>query len=424
MSSERWLDLEFRRLPGSLILEQSTTGAQGSLQDNNLFFADPASVNSVVVPVTIESASVQAPEGQDARVQLRIIGLWFNNGTGSTGSEGDVGAVLTIAREMSMSAGLVARYAVFRCTAEDCSTQDILVSDLDFAPIQLGQTHELRLSWDGTQFTFGVDGSTQSFTPGGANAPAGPARAPSVRIHTRADRLDNAAERGHIRAVLGSVTVNGSLYDDFSAENIDPAKWLNHDFERGITDGRLHSRLAAHNGAVLSNNARIADPAGIRRVAADVTVLSASARGTSSEARARIGGLWYGTDVSGEGSLGDVFAAVELRWIEGALRARPLVVRCDAADCSTSTVVFVDNAAFPSDLQLGQTYPASIAWNGTSFTFSLGTESITHQPNGIGTPTRAASVPTRLIGTRSSSASPDGSAVIHATFDNVVVERN
>lgn len=414
ISPERWLDLELRRIPGSLVLELNHSGSQGVARNNSIALANPGSIQSMTAPVKVEATNIEDSVDNNARVRVGLYGGWFNDGTDGDGAIGDVQAEIRLAQ--SAGGQLQADYSIFRCNTADCGQSTDLVFKPNFAPVAIGQTHTLHIGWDGAQFTFGVDSASESVSPTGVSA-ANPAKIPFRQIRTRVDRTGSEAESGHIRATIDSVSVNDAPYDDFSSATIDPARWLNHEFDRGITDGKLQSRITTYNGQPATNNLRLVDPEGVSKIGADLGIVAASA--TDTEPRARIGGYWYDTGLTGEGETGELFAEVGVIARDGQLKGRALVTRCENANCSVGTTVLDDHDTLGLVTE-GETHPASIEWNGTRFKFVLGNRELEYQPTGVAVRTGPSETPLRLLGTRIGGT---GSGTIHATFDNVVVER-
>lgn len=414
ISTARWLDQEFRRIPGSLILEQAFTGGGAARQDNPLAFASPSSIQSISVPVRIDVADVTDTVDNNARVRFGIAGSWYNDGRNGPGATGDVTAEVRIVR--NAGSNLQADYVVSLCDNADCSQfQDLIVVPA-FAPVSLGQEHVLSISWDGAQLSFAVD-QTSAHHPAGGLAVA-PASQPFKQIRTRIERLGSPAESAHIRATARGVTANGVEYDDFAANTLDPVKWLTHDFERGISNGSLHSRLVVHSGQPANNSLRLANPAGVRKLGATVSIMNVVNNGI--EPRARIAGFWYHTGLSGEGATGELYGETAIVELGGELRGRALLFRCEDANCVAGTLLLDDTDTL-GVVAPGTTYPASIEWDGTRFEFNLGGRTLSHQPTGAGLPVGPSKTPQRLIGTRLAGA---GSGSIHATFDDVIVERD
>ncbi|MFN3987794.1 MAG: hypothetical protein ACK4KV_20065 [Rhodocyclaceae bacterium] len=414
ISTARWLDQEFRRIPGSLILEQAFTGGGVARQDNPLAFASPSSIQSISVPVRIDIADVTDTVDNNGRVRFGIAGSWYNDGRRGPGATGDVTAEVRVVR--NAGGNLQAEYVVSRCENADCSQFQDLVVTPAFAPVSLGQEHVLSISWDGAQLTFAVDQTSAHYPASGL--PVAPSNQPFKQIRTRIERLGSPAESAHIRATARNVTVNGVEYDDFAATTLDPAKWLSHDFERGISNGSLHSRIASHNGQTANNSLRLINPAGVRKLGATVRILDAVNNG--SEPRARLGGFWYHTGLGGGGATGELYGETAIIEQGGELRGRALLFRCEDANCVAGSVLLSDTDTL-GVVTPDTAYPASIEWDGTRFEFKLGERALTHQPTGAGLPSGPSQTPQRLIGTR---LLGDGSGSIHATFDDVVVERD
>ena len=114
LSTERWRDREFRRVPGSLVIEQRLSGETASAGSNSVLIDDPVSVDSISVPVTVEFAEVVDPVDDNGAVRARVGGFWYNDGTGGgLGQTGDILAEVVLMKTGSQTLQadvLVVRY--------------------------------------------------------------------------------------------------------------------------------------------------------------------------------------------------------------------------------------------------------------------------------------------------------------------------
>ncbi len=424
LSAARWLDLETVRLPGgappggTLLLEQAATGRLGATQDVVLQIPNAnGHVTSMEVPITVEEVAAEDPNNANARPLVRIVMTLFNDGRPGTGLTGDVLAQIRLQRASDGTLEPLAFLSL--CKDATCADAETVGVATGLPGVAVGQPHVLRMAWDGTRVTFGLDSWSQQILPAGVTA-AATARAPFAQVNTRVDRMETSDEKGYIRARIGQVRINGEDYSPFLGDMLPEGEWLQHEFERRVVDGKLHSRVAAYSGRAQGNNLRLADPAGVTRIGAEVAVMAAEAEGM--EPRARVGGTWYSSRAEGTGSAGDVFAEVGLVRKAATLVGRATVARCLDANCGRSETIVSDEETLGT-FEIGQAYAADVRWDGTKFRFAIADRSFEYAPAVDAAPIGPARARFMLLGTRVVAGTDPLMGRIHATFDNVVVER-
>jgi hypothetical protein len=412
----KWADSEFiRRIKnGALELALRRFGSNGS---NNLNVIDPDAVDALQADVTVTAVS-----NTNAEARARIVGDFYNDGTPGTGLTGDV---LASAQIVTTGTGLLGRFRVWRCDDLDCiALTTLLVDDTTIGAVALGETHTLSVAWDGTLFTFGVDGVIRIFDPTAdltaAAPPVSKPRQPYKYLGTRVSAIDGPDEGASIAATFDNVVVNGSLYDNFASAMIDRTKWTDLELVRQINKGALESTLRRF-GSDGSNNLNVIDPDSVGAIQAKVTVTAVS--NTNAEARAGVMGDFYNDGTPGDGFIGDVLASTEIRDNGSELVVALVVVRCNDMDCLSFTTIEFDDTTF-SPVGLGETHTLSVAWSGAVFTFGVDGVTTTFDPRAaahVAGPPRAASC-FKGLGTQVSGiTAPEEGAAITARFDDVRV---
>ncbi len=203
----RWSTWEYVRAieNGMSESELSRYESNGS---NALYLKDPQSVKAFQCDLAVDKFSNNA-----ANPQARLVGAFYNDGTVGEGRSGDILAMVGIGHNGTDIKGF---YAVARCLAGDCSspgTYDLLYYSEDFGAKELGSFHRSSLDWNGSSFTFGMDGNTFSWNPTTLAPPVGPPRIPFNGIGTRVSGIDSASEWGHVRARFDNFVVTAPMTD-------------------------------------------------------------------------------------------------------------------------------------------------------------------------------------------------------------------
>ena len=210
----KWKDLELVRQVGGGVFTSSVRriGFNGG---NNMNLANANSVTAMQADVTLAAAT-----SVSASPQARLVGGFYNNGTGTPGNQtGDVLAGIGLAR----SGGGFERgfFFVSRCTTNNCNVPGEYVTlasgDNIFGTFDPGESHRLSLQWDpvGHVFTFGFDGVTHTVAPTGFPGFAVVNAVPHVAFKAIGTRVDSIAVPP-APGEGGSVT---ATFDNFFAGN-------------------------------------------------------------------------------------------------------------------------------------------------------------------------------------------------------------
>jgi hypothetical protein len=219
---------------------------------------------------------------------------------------------------------------------------------------------------------------------------------------------------------VASYPASLSLYDDFSGDRIDAARWQNLEMVREIRGGKLVSSLRATGvpGSV-SNTSQLANAAGIQSLQADVRLLEYTPP-PGGGARMRVAGYFYNDGTTGTGATGDVAVQLYLRGTNAGVDICYDGFRCTNADCSMSTTLFpvttVKSAA------LGEMHTLAIGWNGEVFTFTVDGVPTVVDPRPIvpvGSPNPR--TPEKKFGARLLFGGPGGTGSVSGDYDNVYV---
>ena len=184
--------------------------------------------------------------------------------------------------------------------------------------------------------------------------------------------------------------------------------------ENGVFESAL-TRFGS-NG---SNRLNFLDPMAVDAFQADVTVTSVS--NTGALPVAGLMGAFCNDGTPGDGSTGDVLAAIGISHNGTELVGVLLVGRCDDPNCGAFTFFFFDDTTL-GPVALDETHRLSLAWDGTTFTFGFDDETVEFDPTGVVPVAGPPRFPFKDISTQVNGIDgPDVGASISATFDNVGV---
>ncbi len=360
----KWQNLEVVReiRSGKLVLGHRYSGP--GYFGNVIGFANPASIQTMQADVRLNAYAV--PPGGVPSIQM--LGFYYNDGTPGPGHTGDVWAMVYI---VGTPNGPEIHYAVARCTNEDCSAVTTVLPGTKIKSAALGEVHTLALGWDGSVFTFTVDGVPTVVDPRPFQPVVNPFPNFPGKVFQTVLGLPGAGGMGYVSGDYDNVRVNGNLYDDFSGARLDPNRWANLELVREVSGGRSLSKTAGVGapGTLVPNRARFANQNAVRAIRADVAVTAAES--TGSTVRWTMGGGFYndGSSTGGQDASGDVNAYVRIFSSNGApLTVEFYTARCGNASCGTTTVLFSDVLG---TVNLGETHTSALAWDGSVFTYGI-----------------------------------------------------
>ena len=389
--------------------------AYNDTRQNDFTFSSPNSVNSIQADVAIVENNIT----NLAYTRARLVGRWYNDGSGTPGSDmtGDIQAEVAL---RGGPTGLFARWAVYRLTNPDGSTSvDLGWGDFTTS-ISIETTYTLFISYDETnnKFTFKIGTEEVTFGPSDLPTRVRNANRPLKDLNTRV-QINNSYSFGYISATFDNVYKNGSLYEDFPSLTINNTKWTTYEYVRENSEGKFRSKVRSSTGYTSNviNRLELVDPSGSNVIQAKVTPLSYQ-NSQGLDVQARIGGNFYQDGSSGGGYIGGVGASV---WIGGnATNPGPVAgwYVWKYTDLEGNSPELVDSGTFSTSITLGSTYTLSIGWDGSQITFKCEGEIKTFTP---ATPINPFNHPWKEIATRI--MSPAGKeATIEALFDDVMNE--
>jgi len=382
-------------------------GSYNNSQTNNLSFADPNSVSSIEATVTLLEGSVSGA----GTARARLAGRWYNDGTPGGGFAGDIWAEINLWAAPGVLKGW---WYVGKYTGESETTLTQLAAGDFTQPITMGVPYILYLGYDGVnKFTFriGAEEITYNAPPRSGN-PNNPWKALGVRT-----QINNASSSCYVGATFDNVYKNENLYDNFSLGTIDPSKWMDYEFVREISGGKLRSR--SRNSATFTsppnNTLEIAYPMGISTIEAKLTPLVfENPQGLFQVAD--LSGTFFNDGTEGSGFIGDVVGQVLI----GGWGSEPVAMWrvYRYLDSAGNTIELLASGVFSIPITLGNTYLLSLSWSGKTFTFSFQGEIARYEPETAIHPTKH---PFRRLRTLISPAPGKTEAEIEALFDDVRV---
>lgn len=417
INEDKWQQSEWAReiQGGQLRIKLRSTINTTEVAQGNLTFQNPASINSVEAKVTPQAFN----NTSGARVTAAyIMGRFFNDGTGSPGQyTGDILAQIVIG---GSGTSPVAFWSVYRYTHPTDPNQQVLIDDGNFSlPLILGTQYTLTMAWNGTQFTFKIsDGNTtqeQNFAPG---LTVTEARMPLKLFGSRIS--GNAGREATVEALFDDIKINGSpdVYEDFTGDTIDSAKWTYYDVVRDVDNGeiRLKRRTSTADTGVLSSiGLELTNPGLIKAMQAQVTPLTYN-NPNGVDAKAGISGRYY-NDGTLNDWVGDIIAGVGI----GGTATNPVASwaitrHTDSTD--TNITEIVDTGDFSTPITLGTPYTLYISWDGASFVFKVNDETLNYTPT---TAIHPPNHPMRRLQARM--RTPGGQeSFIEAKYDDVMIE--
>ena len=396
--------------------------------NNQLYFPDPNSVDSIGADVTVLENTISGK----AHTRARLAGFWYNDGTPGGGTSGDVQGEIALRKEPT---GFRANWFIWKSTNPEGTTGDLIAGGYFSTGITIGVTYPLYISYDGNAHEFRFKIGDEEAIVNKTNTPSlpnrsGPANTPWKEICTRVQINDPAAS-GYISATFDNVYRNGDPYDDFSPPSpgspptISHSKWDAYESVREISEGKFRSKVRSSSATTSSIYSRLEFlyPSEIHAIQAKVTPL-AYQNDQGAMVRARIAGAFYNDGTRGVDAndhTGDVAAYVRIGGIESnptagwtVFRFRDFGGRCaeEIASGTFSTPIIVSPT---------KTYTLFLGWDGIQFTFKIGNEVDYYVPeSGVYLPT----YPWRAIETSISynCGDPTGKeASMEALFDDVMI---
>jgi hypothetical protein len=399
----KWADLEFiARIEGGALRSEARSSFSNPNISSNLTFIDPNNVTSIKADVTVTDLIYN---GDFPRALIH--GFFYNDGIGNVRAEVAIG---------DFGSGLRARYSVGSCSDFNCTIYNEFNSGLLGGILGLRTTHNLFISWTGTQFVFELDGTgSPAYTPPSSGSKTSPIPFKAIGTHVA------SGLGGFVSALFDNVYVNnGTPYDNFNSSGglIDPMKWKHYTEEinqaleivrEQIGDGVYGLALRSY-GSFGNNNMNFINAPDIKELQADLTVKELIYGGAQPAARL-LGGFYnyvYGGSTPGIGAVGDIVASVGIRHNGTDPVGYYAISKCTKVDCNLTDefdvlYYFEDPKTIGQDL-VGKPHRVSVRWDESSNKFSFGfdgrlTTPDVDLPGGLGPPkSNWKGISTRVLG--------------------------
>ena len=319
---------------------------------------------------------------------------------------------------------LEAFWEVQEMLSDDTRTWSVIgsgtISDFDTSIID--PPYKAKISYDGDRtFSFIVnDLYTDSYIgPIKKRAAVTPWKGISTGINAT-----NGSNNGYVSAKFDNFKINDetSIYDNFSSDLIDPAKWQEREWVREASNGYLRANVPGA-GSTRTVNTYLTEK-DAPYIEAKVLIDSGSQLSTGAHGVGRIQGYYY-NESRGSGSgqshnkyEGDVFVQVRLRYnSDVTLSANAYVDRSNDENKSDWTNLFSHNFSVP--IVLDTYYTLSIRFEGKKLIFGCNGETVEYN---ITTPTSPAYGQHRLLRSRVYLDSGE-TGYIKVRFDDVYIEK-
>ena len=426
MDPEKWQYREFVRevAGGQLVLKLGSESGRDVVR-NVTSFQNPGAVNKIACTITV--VDVKPDTGVDDNSFARIGGIFYNT-QNAGGATGDIWADIRIGDRGS---GLEAWWQIWKALNDDFSDEELVASDTLIAPgtLQTGTAYAVELEYTNAHdIIFRVAGQISTFPN------AGRQRSPVIQqkhIGTGID-TDGGSGTGYVSALFDDVFINdqAQAYDRFSSGLINTAKWIQQEYVRQISNGklRMNGRICNPAGNNQTQNVRIPSiPVNFDRryIEAKMLIKSDTQVPAGQTGYARLAGNYYndsrgpGSGQGYNGEEGNVFVSIRLRINpgNGQLEAVAGVWRSDDAQGINGQSLLWE--VFPTTINYDTEYTLSIEFTGSKFIFRC--NELAPIIYTVQTPTY--DLPDEVwIGLRSRVfADPDQCGYIKATFDDVYI---
>jgi hypothetical protein len=421
LDKTKWWPREYTReiTDGKLVFKLGNSNGMGAeiepgLFDVDLQFVDPNTIAAMECEVTIVETKFDSLGSYSA---ARIGGYFYN----SNDAGGPTGDIFTHMRIGDFgNGGLEAEWTAHKVINDDGELEFIQSNKL-FLPgvLQYNQPINVKISYDGDKtISFFVNGQTSSFI--------GPDRKRSVvtinKGFSATILTEISNEEGFIYAKLDNVHINNqpAVYDDFSSQIIDTAKWKQTEWVRECSKGYLRANIRGSGSTQTANTWLSEKDASYFEAKARID--SSSLLSTGAAGIGRIQGYYY-NDSRGPGSgqvynkyEGDVLAQVRLKYdSNGSLSANAYVDRSNDADETSFTNLF--SHTFFTPIALDTDYVLSIGFHENKLIFTCEGETNEYQ---ITTPAYTPYGEHRLLRSRIQ-LDPGETGYMKVIFDDVYI---
>ena len=368
MDAEKWQYREFvREVAGGELLSRLGNNSGTGLFRNTISFQNPGGINKIACIITV--VDVRTDTGTSP-ISFATIGGTFYNVQSSGGATGDIWAEIQIGDRGS---GLEAFYEV--------ENDDVLIGSGTLIPpgiLQTGVPYAVELEYtNANDIIFRVAGQNAIFPD------AGRQRSPVTQQKQLGTGIDanGGSGTGYVSALFDDVFINdqAQAYDTFNSTLIDPTKWIQLEYVREISNGKLRMIGNICNPAGNSETQHVnvySLPVNFDRryIEAKMLIKSDTRVPARQNGIARFG-VWYYNDSRGPGSgqgynghEGDVWVSIRLIEYEGGqLEAVASVWRSDDAEGLNGQGLLWE--IFPTAINHNTEYTLSIEFTGSTIIF-------------------------------------------------------
>jgi hypothetical protein len=343
---------------------------------NSLYFANPDSINSVKCDITITESQLDSALGSQS--YARILGLFYNTNP-SGGGTGDITAEVGIGDRGN--GGLEVFGIVAEILDDDYQSWRIIDTVTVIGPIQnvtFPITYNLQLIYNGSNgFEFWANDNSKSLTgPERKASPFGKTKSLETVI-----KATNGSNNGYISAKFDNVYINNqtTVYDDFSSDLIDPAKWEDNEKVRESPSGYLRANIIGYGSTRTVNT--VLTEKNAPYLEAKVRIDSSTQLSNGAWGVGRIQGYYFNdTQPPGEDTKykGDYFVTVRLRYnSDNTLSANVFIDRSD--DENQDVMYRIYSHQFSTTINLDTYYTLSIRFVEKERKFIFGCNSETLQ---------------------------------------------
>jgi hypothetical protein len=425
IDKNKWRQGELvREIRGGELVSKAT--AYSSRVINNLDFKNPASITYLEADVTIDQIEDLDPDDPPkySLPNARLTGFFYNDGTasGEGSHKGEVQAVIRIALYRGE---LKAQWAVEKSLDDEATQWWTLGSAFFPGTISLNIPYKLSIQFEPSlkRFTFKLGTSTSTWT---STDTINPSNTPWKAIGTDVSFFPTTPSSiyGKVSAIFDNLIAKDEsgvvlVNDDFSSPTIDPTKWATYELVREISGEKLRSEVRSGSATTspVYNDLEFLYPSTIDFIQVKVTPVTYQ-NSQGAQPVAGIAGIYY-NDGTGTGIPGDHTGDVGAQVLIGGAGVNPaaLWMVSRSTDSSGQVPATVASGTFATPISLGNTYTVALEWDGSRFTFRIGSEEATYTP---ATAVNPPNIPWKAIGT--CIWDPAGKeAAIEALFDDVML---
>jgi len=372
---EKWQYREFVRevAAGKLVLKLGNERGINYTR-NAASFKNPGGVNKIAGTITV--VDVKTDTGNNPVSFARIGGVFYNvqNAGGATG---DIWAAIKIGDRGS---GLSAFWEIWKSLNDDFSAEALVASGTLIPPgaLQTGTAYQFELEYTNAHdIIFRVAGQSATFPDAGRQRPP---VTQQKNLGTGID-ADGGSGMGYVSALFDDVFINdqAQAYDRFNSSLINTAKWIQQEYVREISNGKLRMNGRICNPAGNSQTQRVSvnsslvqfDP---RYIEAKISIRSGTQIPAGRNGFARFGRYYYNDSRgpgSGRGYNGhedDVWVSIRLiNHGGGQTEACASAWRSDDPNETYGTDLLWE--CFPTAISYNTEYTLSIEFTGSKFIF-------------------------------------------------------